>query len=68
MKNNHKLHNNVHPCYHFYRNYKSKVRTKETIEASGAYERPQYEPGPSHCKLVHVKIDIKPQTNKQTFI
>ncbi|XP_045212817.2 UPF0193 protein EVG1-like [Mercenaria mercenaria] len=36
------------PKYLTPKNYNSKVRTKDTIEASGAYERPQYEPGPSH--------------------
>jgi hypothetical protein len=34
------------------RNYQSKMRSKETIEASGAYERPEYEPTPSHCKYL----------------
>ncbi|KAH3873389.1 UPF0193 protein EVG1-like [Dreissena polymorpha] len=30
------------------KNYHNNIRTKEDIEASGAYERPKYEPGPSH--------------------
>lgn len=30
------------------KNYRNRIRTKEDIEATGAYERPQYEPGPSH--------------------
>ncbi|WAQ97325.1 EVG1-like protein [Mya arenaria] len=30
------------------KNYHHNIRTKEAIEATGAYERPKYEPGPSH--------------------
>ncbi|KAL4240777.1 hypothetical protein ACF0H5_001565 [Mactra antiquata] len=36
------------PKYLTPKNYKNKIRTKEDIEASGAYERPQYEGSPSH--------------------
>ncbi|XP_060567568.1 UPF0193 protein EVG1 homolog [Ruditapes philippinarum] len=36
------------PKYLTPKNYQSKMRSKETIEASGAYERPEYEPTPSH--------------------
>jgi len=33
-----------------FRNYHSNIRTKDAIEATGAYDRPQYDPGPSHCR------------------
>ena len=45
----------------FPRNYHSNgVRKREAIEASGAYERPDYTPGPSHCKICQSLVMRKP--------
>lgn len=54
-------------CCFFSRNYHSNIRTKEAIEASGAYERPNYEPGPSHCKCLVERLFIFVKFNDNLF-